>query len=95
MTAHVSPAAKIAPKARASNKDLKFYREKLPEWGEHEGKYALIHDQQLVDFYTSYEDAIKIGYSKFGLAPFLVKRVQTLEQVQFISRFAEPVAVEG
>ncbi len=91
MTSNVSPTAKSS----ASKKDLKFYREKLPEWAEHEGKYALIHDQRLVDFYSSYDDAIKIGYSKFGLQPFLVKQVQTLEQIQFISRFAEPVAAEG
>jgi hypothetical protein len=72
-------------------RELDFYHEKLPEWGEHEGKYALIHDQQLVDFYSSYEDAIKVGYAQFGLEPFLVKQVHALEQVQFVSRFIEPV----
>lgn len=96
MTAQVSPNKQVSPKkSKALDKDLKFYREKLPEWTEHEGKYALIHGQRLVDFYSSYDDAIKVGYSEFGLKPFLVKRVNALEQVQFVSRFAEPVLVEG
>lgn len=96
MTAQVSPTKQVSPKKnKALDKDLEFYREKLPEWTEHEGKYALIRNQRLVDFYSSYDDAIKIGYSEFGLEPFLVKRVNTLEQVQFISRFAEPRLVEG
>ena len=89
-------------KAQASSKgttalaqELDFYHEKLPEWAEHEGKYALIHSRQLVDFYSSYEDAIKIGYSKFGLEPFLVKQVHVLEQLQFVSRFTEPVLTGG
>ena len=77
----------------ALQQDLDFYHEKLPEWGEHEGKYSLIHDRQLVDFYSSYDDAIKVGYSKFGLKPFLVKQVHALEQVQFISRFSERVLI--
>ena len=35
------------------------------------------------------DDAIEAGYDKFKLEPFLVKQVQTIEQVQFISRLIE------
>ncbi|HMB53751.1 MAG TPA: hypothetical protein VKU40_10560 [Thermoanaerobaculia bacterium] len=70
--------------------DLAFYNRNLPEWGEHEGKYALIHGAQLFDFYDSYEDAIKVGYAEFGLTPFLVKQVHMVEQVQFVSRLVAP-----
>jgi hypothetical protein len=75
-------------------KDLAYYHNKLPEWSEHEGKYALIHNGNLVDFYSTYDDAIKIGYSQFGLEPFLVKQVHVVEQIQCVSRFLEP-AVAG
>lgn len=55
-----------------------------------EGKFALIHGDVLVDIYGTYEDAIKEGYGKFGLEPFLVKQIHATEQLQFISRTADP-----
>ncbi len=74
----------------ALEKELETYKKKLPELKENEGKFVLIQGDTVVDVYTSYEDAMKEGYSKFGLEPFLVKQIQTIEQVQFISRFADP-----
>ena len=68
--------------------ELKIYHDKLPELKQFEGKFVLIGDGAVVDTFTSYEDAIKEGYSKFGLKPFLVKQIRTIEDVQFISRFA-------
>ncbi|MBV8201257.1 MAG: hypothetical protein JOZ15_11595 [Acidobacteria bacterium] len=50
----------------------------------------LIRGDEIVDFYSSYDDAIKVGYSRFGLEPFLVKQFQAVEQIQFISRFVDP-----
>ena len=72
----------------ALEKELQTYKAKLPELlaAEGEGKYALIHGDDLVDVFGTYEDAIKDGYSKFHLEPFLVKQIQTIEHVQFISR---------
>ena len=49
---------------------------------------------QIVDFFSGYDDAIKAGYSRFGLEPFLVKQIHALEQAQFISRFVDPCAVK-
>jgi hypothetical protein len=74
----------------ALEKELATYKSKLPELKDSEGKFVLIHGDDLVDTYTSYEDAIKEGYAKFKLEPFLVKQVQAIEQVQFITRFVEP-----
>ena len=68
--------------------ELATYKSKLPELvaGNNEGKFVLIHGTDVVDVYGTYEDAIKEGYAKFRLEPFLVKQVQAIEQVQFISR---------
>lgn len=74
----------------ALEKELETYREKLPELKEQEGKYALIHGSDLVGTFTSYDDAISQGYERFKLEPFLVKQIQSIEQVQFISRFVGP-----
>ncbi|HEV2856320.1 MAG TPA: hypothetical protein VHC97_26250 [Thermoanaerobaculia bacterium] len=76
----------------ALEKELAVYHKKLPELKESEGKFVLIHEEDLVDIFTSYEDAIKAGYSQFGLEPFLVKQIHALEQAQFISRFVDPCA---
>jgi hypothetical protein len=55
----------------ALEKELATYRNKLTELKEHEGKFVLIHGDEVVDFFAAYEDAIKAGYQKFSLEPFL------------------------
>lgn len=72
----------------ALERELATYKTKLPELlaNEGEGKFALFHGDDLIDVFGTYEDAIKAGYAQFKLEPFLVKKVQTIEQVQFISR---------
>jgi hypothetical protein len=70
----------------ALEKELATYKSKLPELAVNEGKYVLIHGDTVVDVFGTYEDAIKEGYGKFNLEPFLVKQIQSIEHVQFISR---------
>ena len=75
----------------ALEKELETYKQKLPELRAEEGKFVLIHGQEVFGTYTSYEDAVKAAYAKYGLtSPFLVKQIQAVEQVHFISRFADP-----
>jgi hypothetical protein len=78
----------------ALEQELATYHAKLPELKADEGKFVLIHGTQVAGVFTSYEDAIKIGYEKFGLQPFLVKQIQAVERVQFISRFVEPAVTK-
>jgi len=88
--------SKMRPQRRrmvfmALEKELETYKNKLPELQGNEGKFVLIRGDQVVDMYSSYEDAIKEGYAKFGVnSPFLVKQIQAVQQVQFISRFVDP-----
>ncbi len=49
----------------------------------------VIHGDQVVGLFEAYADAIKKGYDDFGLKPFLVRQVQTVEQSQFISRLVD------
>jgi len=75
----------------ALEKELETFRSRLPELkAEHVGKFVLIHGDDVVNVFSSYDDAINAGYSQFGLSPFLVKQVQVVEQTQFISRFVNP-----
>jgi hypothetical protein len=77
----------------ALEKELATFKNKLPELKDNEGKFVLIHGDDVIDTFTSYEDAIKEGYSQFKLEPFLVKQIHAIEQVQFITRFIEPCAL--
>ena len=70
--------------------ELETYRRKRPELKEHEGKFVLINGEEIVDFFSTYEDAIKAGYQRFKLEPFLVKQVHAAEPVFFISRNIVP-----
>ncbi len=51
-----------------------------------EGKFVLVHGAEIAGVWDSYGDALKSGYEKFGLQPFLVKQLQAIEQAQFVTR---------
>ncbi|MBI4115661.1 MAG: hypothetical protein HY447_03695 [Candidatus Omnitrophica bacterium] len=48
-----------------------------------EGKFVLIKDTKIIDVYSSYEDALKEGFKRFGNVPFLVKEIQREEEINF------------
>ena len=77
----------------ALEKELQTYKSKLPELKGSEGKFVLIHGDDLIDTFSSYEDAIKAGYARFSVQPFLVKQIQAIEQVQFVTRLIVPACV--
>lgn len=74
----------------ALEKELETYRQKLAELKEHQGKFVLIHGDKVEDFFAAYEDAIKAGYQRFKLEPFLVKQINTVETIQHITRHIMP-----
>lgn len=75
----------------ALEKELETYNANLHELKENEGKFVLIQADKVFGVFTSYEDAMKDGYKQFGTnTPFLVKQIQSIEQVHFISRFVDP-----
>jgi hypothetical protein len=78
----------------ALEKELATYNAKLPDLIEHQGKFVLIHGDDVVDFYVAYEDAIKAGYEKFKLEPFLVKQVCMTETVHQFTRNIMPCNAE-
>ena len=54
--------------------------------GSHEGKYVLVHGDKIEGVWDTYKDALEAGYRDFGLEPFLVKQIQGIERVQFLTR---------
>lgn len=67
-------------------KEMETYNKLLPQLLADEGKYALIFKNDLVGTYGTYEDALKIGYEKAELEPFLVKKISSIENVSHFSR---------
>ena len=70
----------------ALEKELETYKAKLPELKAHEGKYVLIHGEEVIDTFSSYDDALKEGYKRFGVNPFLVKQILAVEPVFHFTR---------
>lgn len=62
------------------------YEAKLEELLAHEGQYVVIHKDKVIGLYAAYEDALRAGYEKVGLDPFLVKRIEASESLHFFSR---------
>jgi hypothetical protein len=70
--------------------ELATYHAKLPDLKQHEGKFVLVHGNQVVDFFSTYDDAIKSGYQQFALEPFLVKKIAMVEPIFYFSRHILP-----
>ncbi len=68
-------------------KELATYEQKQAELvAAHQGKFVLIHGDEVAGTWDTYEDALKAGYERFDLEPFLVKWIQGVEQVHCFSR---------
>jgi hypothetical protein len=74
----------------ALERELDTYKRELPNLLDKAGKYVLIHEDQ-VSVWCTYEDALQEGYRIFGLKPFLVKQIQTTEQIHHVTRDIQPV----
>jgi hypothetical protein len=72
--------------ADALEKELAAYRKLLPTLLSQEGKFALIVGDELISVFAAYEDALKAGYEKAQLNPFLVKKISGTETVAYFSR---------
>lgn len=66
--------------------ELKTYHQLLPSLLAEQGKFALIAGDALLDVYSAYEDALKAGYARCGMNPFLVKRISAEEQIAYFTR---------
>lgn len=68
----------------AELKTFQINRDRLLATGE--GKFVLVHADEVAGVYESKMDAISQGYLKFGNTPFLVKQILRVEAPQnFVS----------
>jgi hypothetical protein len=64
--------------------EIASYRALLPELLEHEGDFVLIKDRDVIGFYPERRLAQRAGYERFGVEPFLVKRIERTEPAVLI-----------
>jgi len=63
------------------SKELATYEKRKSEFlAEHEGKYVVIHGEEIAGFWDTWGDALKVGYEKFSLDNFLVRRILAVEE---------------
>ena len=66
--------------------ELATYNQMLPKLLKDEGKFALIFGTDLLGVFGTYEDALRTGYERAQLKPFLVKKISGAETVAYFSR---------
>jgi hypothetical protein len=69
--------------------ELATYRRLLPQLladPTNVGRYALIQGETLAGLYPTIEECLYAGCDKFGLEPFMAKKVVEKEEVVYFSR---------
>ena len=68
------------------NKEIDTYNRLLPELLAQQGKFVLLRGDEAAGTYDTYQDALKAGYGKFKLEPFMVKQIVPAERVSYFTR---------
>jgi len=64
----------------ALEEEYRFFLSKKCGWMyRYEGKHLLIKGQKLIDYFVTFKDAYKAGVQRFGLEPFLIKKLVRFE----------------
>ena len=70
--------------ANALEQEYKFFLSHLEEFSKtHLYEFVLIKGEQVVDFFASYEQALRAGLSRFGNVPFFIEEVKEEEEVHY------------
>ena len=56
-----------------------YYENKERLIKESNGKFVLIKNKEIINVFDTQNDAIKVGIDKFGNTPFLVKKIQEID----------------
>ena len=72
--------------------EINRYEKELKNLFKQEGKFALIKGDEKIEIFDTNNDALKIGYEKYGLEPFLIKKISSVET---ILKFTRPLNIAG
>ena len=54
------------------------------------GRFALLHNEQVIELFDTFEEGVQAGYDRFGLLPFLVLEVNDHPEPLYFSRNIQP-----
>ena len=71
------------------DQEIKTYEKNLPHLIKTaNNKFVLIKNNDIIEIFDSYNDALKFAYNKFGNDTFLIKQVQEFETpLEFTSTY--------
>lgn len=71
----------------ALEKERETFEKVLPTLQEHSGRYVVIHGEDMLDIFDTYQDALNAAYQSYGVeSQFLVKKIAFPERVHYITR---------
>jgi hypothetical protein len=70
----------------ALEKEMETYNARREELLQHEGKFVVIHGDQIAGTWDTYDDALKAAYDKFKLNGFMIKQIFAIEPIHHLSR---------
>lgn len=63
--------------------ELRFFESKKKEWlKDYRDKFVLVKGEELVDVFSTLDDAYKEGVKRYGNQPFLIKKVTEEEEIE-------------
>lgn len=63
------------------DQERQYYLAHEADWSKtRSGKFVVVRGEEVVGFFDSLDEALRAGATRFGLAPFLVRRVGEGEQ---------------
>lgn len=78
----------------ALSEELATYQRLLPTLAAGgEGRFALIAGDDVLGMFDTYPDALTAGYAARGLAPFLVKKISSVEVISSFPRDLRPACL--
>lgn len=76
--------------------EIKAYEEKRRELErDHFGKWVVVHDKEIVDFYETFQDAVTEAVDRFGAGPYLIREIGAGPVTLPASVLYNPVASHG
>ncbi len=68
----------------ALEQEYKLFLSHLEEFSKaHLNEFVLIKGEEVVDFFASYEKALRSGLTRFGNVPFFIEEVKKEEEVHY------------
>jgi hypothetical protein len=72
---------RIEDSIMALEKERETYERKRQELLRDEGKFVVIHGDEIAGVWDTWESALNAGYGQYGLNPFMVQRIEAVDTV--------------